>query len=214
MGTKKETLFCPGIPGAGKTILTSIVVENLYAQFQDDPSIGIAYIYCNFRRQQEQNLEALLASLLKQLTQKMPSLPACVESLFNKHKKDRTQPSFHELLSALQDVIETYSKVFIIVDALDECQTSNDCRSKFLTEMFRLQNKFATNFFATSRFLPQVTDMFSDTTLEIRASKEDVERYVESKIGLLRPFVKKNKQLQKEITDSISDVVDGMYVFW
>src|SRR6267154_535868 len=26
---KKQTLFCPGIPGAGKTILTSIVVEEL-----------------------------------------------------------------------------------------------------------------------------------------------------------------------------------------
>jgi hypothetical protein len=47
-----QTLFCPGIPGAGKTIITSIVVEDLCTRFQNDTSIGITYLYCNFRRQQ------------------------------------------------------------------------------------------------------------------------------------------------------------------
>ena len=47
---KDQTLFCPGIPGAGKTMITSIVVDNLYTRFENDGSIGIAYIYCNFRR--------------------------------------------------------------------------------------------------------------------------------------------------------------------
>jgi DNA replication protein DnaC len=48
--TDKQTLFCPGIPGAGKTILTSIIVEELTTRFSTDQTIGIAYIYCNFRR--------------------------------------------------------------------------------------------------------------------------------------------------------------------
>ena len=46
----KQILFCPGIPGAGKTILTSIVVEELITRFENDGNIGIAYIYCNYRR--------------------------------------------------------------------------------------------------------------------------------------------------------------------
>jgi len=33
LNTDKKTLFCPGIPGAGKTTLTSIVVDYLYAEF-------------------------------------------------------------------------------------------------------------------------------------------------------------------------------------
>ena len=41
-----QTLFCPGIPGAGKTILTAIVIDDLYTRFQNDASIGIAYLYC------------------------------------------------------------------------------------------------------------------------------------------------------------------------
>ncbi|KFY79384.1 hypothetical protein V499_01625 [Pseudogymnoascus sp. VKM F-103] len=50
VNTNQLVLFCPGIPRAGKTILTSIVVNYLYANFQKDTNIGIAYLYCNFRR--------------------------------------------------------------------------------------------------------------------------------------------------------------------
>src|SRR5436305_14989008 len=32
----KRTLFCSGMPGAGKTIITSIVIEHLWTKFQND----------------------------------------------------------------------------------------------------------------------------------------------------------------------------------
>lgn len=94
-------LFCPGIPGAGKTILTSIVVDHLYTKFQKDTDIGIAYLYCNFRRQDEQKAKELLASLLKQLAQGLPSLPESVKSLYDSHKDKRIEPTFNEISGAL-----------------------------------------------------------------------------------------------------------------
>jgi hypothetical protein len=45
---KKQTLFCPGIPGAGKTITTSIVVDYLLKSYRNDQTTGIAFLYCNF----------------------------------------------------------------------------------------------------------------------------------------------------------------------
>ena len=39
-----KTLFCPGIPGAGKTIMSSIIVNYLYSKFDGDENVGIAYI--------------------------------------------------------------------------------------------------------------------------------------------------------------------------
>jgi hypothetical protein len=93
LGTDKQTLFCPGIPGAGKTILSSIVVDYLYTNLQNDPNIGLAYLYCNFRRQHEQKLEDLIASLLKQLVQGQSSVPDSVQTLYNQHKDKRTRPS-------------------------------------------------------------------------------------------------------------------------
>jgi hypothetical protein len=46
--TGKQILFCPGIPGSGKTILTSIVVDELITRFETSGNIGIAYLYCNY----------------------------------------------------------------------------------------------------------------------------------------------------------------------
>src|SRR6202034_3115190 len=70
----RQALFCLGIPGAGKTILTSIIVDDLITRFQNDPTVNIVYIYCNFQRKDEQKIDDLLASLLKQLAQGQSSL--------------------------------------------------------------------------------------------------------------------------------------------
>ncbi|KAH8598550.1 hypothetical protein B0O99DRAFT_44493 [Bisporella sp. PMI_857] len=67
VGVKKKTLFCPGIPGAGKTILTAIVINNLSIRFANE-NVGLAYVYCNFKRQDEQRIDDFLANLLKQLS--------------------------------------------------------------------------------------------------------------------------------------------------
>jgi DNA replication protein DnaC len=69
VNTDTQTLFCPGIPGAGKTILTAIAINDLITRFQNDPGVGIAYLYCNFRRKDEQKAQDLLTSLLKQLSE-------------------------------------------------------------------------------------------------------------------------------------------------
>ena len=136
--TTGNTLFCPGIPGSGKTILTSVVVEELTSRFQNDKSIGIAYLYFNFRRQEEQRTQDLLASLLKQLAQRQSFLPDSVKSLHDNHRERHTRPSVDEISKTLQSVVALYSRVFIIVDALDECQVSDGCRSRFLSEIFNL----------------------------------------------------------------------------
>jgi hypothetical protein len=127
----KQTLFCPGIPRAGKTIFTSIVIDDLIRRFQNNPTIGIAYIYCNFWRKDDQKAEDLLASLLKQLAQEWPSLPDIVKDLYSRHKDKRTRPLLEEISRALQSVAAMYSRVFVIVDALDECQVSDSCRLRF-----------------------------------------------------------------------------------
>lgn len=138
--TAKETLFCPGMPGAGKTILTATVIDDLTRRFQNDgdADVGIAYIYCNFMRQSEQTVDRLLASLLKQLCQTRPPLPDCLKDLYEHHQRRRTRPSFTEISNTIRSVASLYYKVFIIVDALDECQMSNGSRIRLLKEIFRV----------------------------------------------------------------------------
>jgi hypothetical protein len=212
--TDKQTLFCPGIPGAGKTILTSIVVEDLTTRFRNDKSVGIAYLYCNFRRQHEQNPEDLIASLLKQLLQKLSSVPDSVKIIYNQHKDKQTRPSVDEILKTLESVIATYSRVCIMVDALDECQLSSGCRPKFLSSVLGLQARTGASLFITSRPIPDIEKEFkSCLSLEILASDEDIRRYLNGHMSQLPMFILSKPKLQEEIKTEIVKAVEGMYVF-
>ncbi|KFY91698.1 hypothetical protein V500_04517 [Pseudogymnoascus sp. VKM F-4518 (FW-2643)] len=211
--TEKQTLFCPGIPGSGKTILTSIVIDKLITQFRNDKNIGIAYLYCNFRRRDEQKIDDLLAGLLKQLAQALDPLPDFLKSLYDKHKHNRTRPTLDEILQALESVATLYTKVFIIVDALDECLATGSHRSKFLSGIFDFQEKSGSNLFMTSRHIPEITERFrGHTSLEIRELESDVRRYLDEHISNLPSFVERSPDLQEEVKTGIVDAVDGMFL--
>ncbi|KAK6361430.1 hypothetical protein TWF730_005159 [Orbilia blumenaviensis] len=209
-----QILFCPGIPGAGKTVLTAIVVDDLVTRFSRRTSVatpvGIAYIYCSFKRSHEQKFEDLLASVLKQLSQNQRSLPDAIKELFHRHLDNRTRPSREDLVQALRLVVGAYSRIFIVIDALDEYLESNS-RAKLISELFNLHHEYGANVLATSRFVPQITDRFkASTTFEIRARDEDVRRYLDSQISQSE---KKLLQSHHEyIITEITRAVRGMFL--
>lgn len=173
----------------------------------------MAYIYCNF--QNKHNAEDMIQSLLKQLTQGQPSLPKAVKDLYELHRPKHTRPLLLEISKTLKSVAAIYSKVFIIVDALDECQASNRCRQTLLSEIFSLQTATGANFFATSRHIPEIKEQFDGTLcLEIRAHDEDVRRYVEGHISDVRTLNWCDPNLREIIKSVIIKAVDGMYVLY
>lgn len=211
--SNKCTLFCPGIPGSGKTILTAIVVNDLIARFRNDPAIGIAYIYCNFKQRDDQKIENLIASLLKQLARSR-SFPENLKGLYNQHKKKRTKPSVDEIFKALESVVATYSTVFIIVDALDECQPFNNCGSMLLSYIFDLQANTVTNLFATSRPIPDIEAQFkTHLRREILATHEDVRTYLEGRMSDLPRCILNRPDIQEKAKTEIASAVDGMSEF-
>ncbi|KAH7006825.1 hypothetical protein EDB80DRAFT_577638, partial [Ilyonectria destructans] len=190
-------------------MLTSIVVDDLIAKFANDNSVGIAFLYCNFRRHHEQKADDLIASLLKQLSERQSSLPVGVKSLYYSHNEKRTRPLYDEILRNLTFLAAQHTRVFFVVDALDECQVT----TRLLMELFNLQTKCRVNIFATSRPIPEIKEKFKGLPhLEVSATDEDVRRYLEGRIGQLQSFVQENRELQKDITTGIAEAVDGMFL--
>ncbi|KAM3433588.1 hypothetical protein MY4824_005892 [Beauveria thailandica] len=215
LATQKQTLFCPGIPGAGKTILASIVIGDLFHRFESVRDVGIAYIYCNFQSQEKQKIDHLLASLLRQLAQRRPSLPQEVKFLYDNHKIKQTKPSVDEISIALQSVARLYSRVFIIIDALDECET--ECRSTFLSHMFSLQAGTTANILATSRPIQTIEKDFGGRSemVKISARDEDVERCLDNDMKTLPLLGKDNKGLSEKSKQSLrtrirTTIVEGV----
>jgi len=210
-----HTLYCPGIPGAGKTILASIVIDHIHSRFQSDDKVGLAYIFFDFRRQSDQNLDSLFSSLLKQLLQGRSHLPDYVRSLYATHKPGRMRPPVNKILAALHVAASAYLRVFCVIDALDECASMNGTRMGFLSELFNLRAGCRLSLLVTSRFIPEIHEQFhDDALLEIRAGHADVIQYVAGQSRHLPAFVGRNRDLQKEIETAIVGSVKGMYGLW
>lgn len=58
-----------------------VSIINYINEFQNDRSVAIAYIYCNYQQHAEQMAEKLLASLLRQFCQGDMGVPKDMQSL-------------------------------------------------------------------------------------------------------------------------------------
>jgi uncharacterized protein YecE (DUF72 family) len=166
----KKTLFCPGVPGAGKTTIAAITIDYLFKKVQSS-SVGLAYVYCDFSRQNEQDATSLLAAILKQLVQGRPSRVEPIERLYNQHSYQGTRPSLNEIMKALTSVLEDLSTLYVIVDALDECSAPH----QFLDNLRELQAQTDLRLMVTSRSELEIIDKFREALkLEVQTSVEDV----------------------------------------
>ncbi|KAF2475263.1 uncharacterized protein BDR25DRAFT_254152, partial [Lindgomyces ingoldianus] len=206
------TLFCPGIPGAGKTMIAAIAIDHLLKSAQNS-SHGVVYVYCNYKAQEEQDASSMLAAILKQLVQAQPSAVEPVERLHKQHANRGTRPSLDEICSTLQDVLKHYSTAHIVIDALDECRDSDGTRRTFLAKLRLLQAGRDIRLMATSRSIPEIEEAFRDAMkLEIQASGEDVKRFVAGQIYRLPKCIQRSDALQDMVQEKIVEVVDGMFL--
>ena len=211
LNQSNKTLFCPGIPGAGKTILASIVVDHLFSKFGADPSVSIACLYCNFQQQQQQRPEDLLLSILKQWLQKRAFMPANIKTLYESHIRQRSRLSRSKTLEALNFVAALYSRTILIVDALDECDNSDGNRQNFLSTILTLQGKIGTNLFMTSRPNNDIAKYFDTSlSLKIRANTDDIKSYIDGQMSLQLDIL--DDSLRDRIRREVLRAADGMYV--
>ncbi|KAI8714078.1 NACHT domain-containing protein [Fusarium sp. LHS14.1] len=211
--SKGKTLYCPGIPGAGKTILSSVVVEELTKQFQHDSSVCIAHIYFNYQQQENQTIDQVFGNLLRQLAADQSNIPDAVQDIYKEHSKKGSKLKFEEIFKILHGLSALYSRVFIIVDALDECPSRDGRRNTMLSEIMKLQSALSANILCTSRPIPEIESWFPNAvSINVRASEHDVRKYLDGKIGRLPSFVARSTELQENVKTQILQVVDGMFL--
>lgn len=204
----KTTLFCPGIPGAGKTMVAAIAVDQLLNSAQNGV-YGVAYVYYNYKSEADQDAVSILAAILKQLVQSRPSALGPVEQLHQNHAGRGTKPSLDDIYSTLGDVLAQYPYVYVVIDALDECQS--ETRRQLLPKLYDLQKRADVRLMATSRIVPHVEDDFKQSLrLEVRSSKEDIKCYVAGQIHRMPACIQRNAALQEMVHEKIVEAVDGM----
>ncbi len=207
--TPSHTLFCPGPPGAGKTMLASAVIQDLTRRFPpgSDLNVGVAYVFCDFRLQEEQLASNILLGLLRQLLQPQLWRQLWTHKIYTNYV-DRKQPSGAVAAAALDEIVASYSRVFVVVDALDECLPEH--RTGLLESIFKLQSKHPIRLLATSDFDSELAAAFVNCdSLEMRALDQDVRAYLAHHLDWLPPFVRDQPDLQEKISDSITRAAAG-----
>ena len=171
----------------------------------------MAYVYCTYTEKDQSSIN-LVASLLQQLITRRRAISDNIIALYNHHYHKKTRPSLAEYSRSLQSEISYFSKVFIIVDALDECPEGT--RKHFLTEVRKLLPNV--RLLVTSRHIPDIENEFKDAAcMEIRASGEDIKSYLEARIEGQLPlarYVKKNHALRDNILNTVVEKASGMYI--
>ncbi|KAF5254912.1 hypothetical protein FANTH_408 [Fusarium anthophilum] len=186
-------LFCPGLPGAGKTFLVSIAIRYLQSLFSSGGNTSIAYHYCDLRHQESETINLILSSILKQLARCHESLPEAMRTLHTTHKKRDTRPSLQEIK---------------IIDGLDECLVWRE----LMTELRSLQG---VNILATSRVIPEISNdkgLEGSTVLEVHARETDIRKYLAKSMPKLGRFVVNNEQLQEDVYKAILGASGGMFL--
>jgi Cdc6-like AAA superfamily ATPase len=192
-------------------MVAAIAVDYLLdsAQTAQNSAYGVAWVYCNYKSQADQDTASILAAILKQLGQSRPSALGPVEQLHRKHTSHGTKPSLDDTFSAIRDVVVQYPYVFIVLDALDECQ--REIRHQLLSKLFALQKETDVRLIVTSRFVPDVEDALrSAIRLEVKASDKDVKEFVAGQISRLPRCVQRDKALQDLVQERVVEAVDGM----
>jgi hypothetical protein len=202
-----KTLFCPGIPGAGKTMMAAIAIDYLCKMKQRD-NIGVAYLFCSYKTQNDQTALSLFAALLRQLVQGLLNIPDPVIRMYDDHLKQKSRPLLDEIFQVLQSICSNYTRVYIVIDALDECANNDNTRNQLIDKLRELQAKIEVRLLFTSRPNIKIEEKFqSDPILEVRAGEEDVRRFLEGQMSRLPAHT---EQLKRTIRDKIAEAVDGM----
>ncbi|KAJ7885709.1 hypothetical protein B0H14DRAFT_3734784, partial [Mycena olivaceomarginata] len=207
-----QALWCRGIPGAGKTVLASIVVDVLRRNGSNE-NTSVAVLYLDYNATTEtHSLTNLLAAIWRQLI-RGKALPNEVQQLYHAHSESGTRPSLEEIHSVLRSTVKD-SCVFVVVDALDEYP--EDDRDALLQNLWELRP--AVRLMLTSRphinfdhVIPNIE------TLEVRATDEDILRYLDGQIEKSHRFRKHGDEvsnLRRSMEEKIVKGSGGMQVLF
>ncbi|KAH6911214.1 hypothetical protein BKA70DRAFT_1560345 [Coprinopsis sp. MPI-PUGE-AT-0042] len=136
-------LWGSGMPGAGKSILASLAINAVEAHAAASTTpMSVGFLYIRYSDHSKFTVRDLLEVLVKQTVERHPaSLPLCNE-LYDKHIREKTEPSVKELVGLLKRFTsELRMTTFYFLDALDEAP--NDVQLDLLESLTSLNVKLS-----------------------------------------------------------------------
>lgn len=115
--------------------------------------MGVAYVYFDYKEQDQQEPAEVLSSLVNQLVSQLGALPVEIEALYDGLGPKNHKPTLENLFAALLVASKQFCQTFLVFDALDECHPTT--QRAVLLPLFRRMGDDGINVFLTSRPHPE-----------------------------------------------------------
>lgn len=159
------------------------------------------------------NCGNLVRSLLAQLANRRGGIPAALKKLYNEHGEGREQPSLESLLLTLQLVVQDFDHVYLMIDALDECNDWPQLLESI--EIMASWNLLRVHFLFTSRPEPDIKDRLcrinrvSSVKIGRSTTLNDITSYINQRVDSTTSW---NDTVKKLVKDTLVTDADGMCV--
>ncbi|KAH6902525.1 hypothetical protein BKA70DRAFT_1434840 [Coprinopsis sp. MPI-PUGE-AT-0042] len=205
---KGRILWGIGIPGAGKTILASIVIRDLeWREEAWGDTICVAYVY--LRYSEPLSVRDVLESLVKQIIERHIDLAPLVQGLYAKHRQERTKPTQDDLMGVLAGFVHRGKLLFFVLDALDEM------RAEDRPILVGLLSSLDVKIFVTSRPLETLQQQFPQAQVfNIAASPSDLDLHIKHFLQHCPDLVAllEGTDFEKRIVEAVHRKSGGMFL--
>jgi hypothetical protein len=214
-----SSIWLHGIPGCGKSILSSTILESLYQYCLDSPGKAVAYFYFDFNDAQKQTPDMMIRSLTYQLLQQCLTTPTSLETLFSSCQSGKRQPSLDSLLDVLHETLLLLPQSYLVLDALDECSERAELM-QVIERMAMWQHK-RLHLLVTSRkereieiSLECIVDSQNIISLQREIVDKDIHTYVRQRLSDDKSLRKwqNDPSIRDEIEKTLMTGAHGMYI--
>ena len=180
-----------------------------------EENVAVAAFYCDFVSQQEQTIANIMGAILKQLVGRA-GIAEGLREAFQKAKKEvgGRGPRLPDLMGMLRTTIASLPKVFICVDALDECLPK--CLPELLGSLRDIVRESpSTRIFLTGR--PHVREdiqryFTKAVVIPISPNADDVRNYLEMRLDRDSEPEAMSRDLRADIVRVIVEKISDMCV--
>jgi hypothetical protein len=201
----------------GKSVLCSTIIKETIEHCQGNGGF-LAYFYFDFQEPAKQTPHNMLKSLVWQLACQSTPGEEEILSLYSFCNRGNRQPMDEEFLKILKAIIELHTDVYLILDALDECNQRVELLE--LIEEILSWKVGKLHFLATSRKELDIEEAFKyyltprqSMCIQSHLVDSDIRSYVGHQIRRDRRFRRwqSKPEVQIEIEESLMRKASGMY---
>ncbi|KAJ6104675.1 hypothetical protein N7523_010995 [Penicillium sp. IBT 18751x] len=113
-----RTLYCVGPPGAGKTFLSSAIIDFLQKSFTS-PDVATVFVFCQEEGGKERTSVDVFKNILAQLVYRKRDLSSATSALYLSEALQQGSASPKAYQNAIRAEVNRFSKVLFIIDGLD-----------------------------------------------------------------------------------------------